>query len=111
MLDSKVVVETGQQVTLDRMKSISQPYSDLRRFVSDERVMQYIVDPGLLPLATSMTKDITGKKLLVTRRVGLRAGDRGAIAHVPGVGIRIRMYLDQDAEETILVWDCLYGVA
>src|SRR5207249_4821405 len=41
-LNSKVV-EEGNEVTLNKLKRASQPYRDIERFLSDEKVMQYIV--------------------------------------------------------------------
>ncbi len=72
--------------------------------------MRYIVDPGLLPIVTALSKDIAGKKTLVTRRVAARDADNGVIGHLDGFGVRIRMYFDEAAGETIVEWSCLYGV-
>src|SRR4051794_38356862 len=77
-LHSKVV-EDGEEVTLNKWKSAVQPYRDIERFLSEEKVMQFLVGPGLLPVITALSKDILGRRLLVTRRVADRAGDRGAV--------------------------------
>jgi hypothetical protein len=104
------VVEDGNEFALDKFKQASQPYRDIQRFLSDEKVMQYIIGPGLLPVVTALSKDIAGKKLLVTRRVAARDDDKGVIGHLGGFGIRIMMFFDEAAGETIVEWDCLYGV-
>ena len=62
-LNSKVM-EDGHEVTLNKFKRASQPYRDIERFLGDEKIGQYIVGPGLLPVVTAISKDIMGKKLL-----------------------------------------------
>jgi hypothetical protein len=109
VLNSKVV-EDGHEVSLDKFKRASQPYRDIERFLAEEKVMQYIVGPGLLPVVTAISKDIMGRKLLVTRKVAPRDGDKGVIGHLDGFGVRIMVYFDEAAEDTIVDWECLYGV-
>jgi hypothetical protein len=104
------VVEDGHNVTLDKLKRASQPYRNIERFLTDDKMMQYIVRPGLLPVVLALSKDIMGKKVLITRRVAAMDDDKGVVAHLDGFGVRIRMYLDQTAGETIVEWTCLYGV-
>ena len=104
-------VEGATSVTIDKWKRDLQPYKDLERFVSDERVMRSVVDPGLLPIAKAISKDVPGRRLLVTRRIAPKENDRGVVSHVEGYGIRILMYFDEAAAETVVVWECLYGVA
>ena len=100
----------SDKVTLNKLKRASQPYRDIERFFTSEKVMQYIVDPGLLPIVTALSKDIVGRKLLVTRRVAAPDNDKGVSAHLSGFGVRIAMFFDEPSGETILEWDCLYGV-
>ncbi len=104
---------TGGGVTLlyDRWKRGVQPYKDLQRFVSEERVMQSVIDPGLLPIAKAISADVRGSRLLVTRRIAAKKGDIGAVAHVEGYGIRVVLTLDEDSGDTLVAWECLYGVA
>ena len=104
------VAEDGNEFVLDKLKRTSQPYRDIQRFLSDERAMQYIIGPGLLPVVTALSKDILGKTVLVTRRVAARADDRGVVGHLRDFGVRIMMYFDEAAGETIVEWNCLYGV-
>jgi hypothetical protein len=107
---NSTVVEGGHILALDKLKRASQPYRDIQRFLSDEKVMQYVIGPGLLPVVTAVSKDIAGRKVLITRRVAARDGDKGVIAHLAGFGLRIMMYFDETAGETIVEWNCLYGV-
>ncbi len=107
---NSAVVEDGHKVILDKFKRASQPYRGIERFLSDEKVMEYIIGPGLLPVVMAVSKDIMGKKLLVTRRLAARDDDKGVAGHFDGFGVRIMMYFDRGAEETILEWSCLYGV-
>ena len=108
-LNSKVI-EDGHEVTLNKFKRASQPYRDIERFLGDEKIGQYIVGPGLLPVVTALSKDILGRKLLVTRKVAARDDDKGVVGHLDGFGVRINMYFDEAAGETIVEWECLYGV-
>ena len=64
--------EAGHKVFLNKLKQASQPYRDIERFLGEDKISQYIVGPGLLPVVTALPKDIMGKKLLVTRRVAAR---------------------------------------
>jgi hypothetical protein len=107
---NSMVVEDGNELSLNKLKRASQPYRNIERFFSDDKVMQYIIGPGVLPVVTALSKDILGKKLLVTRRMAARDDDQGVIGHLNGFGVRIMMYFDEAAGETIVEWDCLYGV-
>jgi hypothetical protein len=107
---NSTVSEGGEEFTLDKFKRASQPYRDVERFLSDEKVMDFIIAPGLLPVVTALSKDIVGKRVLVTRRVARRDDDKGVIGHLDGFGVRIMMYFDEAAGETIVEFNCLYGV-
>jgi hypothetical protein len=108
-LNSKFV-EDDHEVSLNKLKRALQPYRDIERFLSDEKVMQYIIGPGLLPVVTALSKDLMGRKLLVTRKVAERDDDKGVVGHLDGFGVRIMMYFDEAAGDTIVAWECLYGV-
>ncbi len=104
-----VTVVQGQDVVLKNWRRVEQPYRDLNRFATDERVMQHVIDRGLLPIVTTLAKEIMGRRLLVTRWPAPRKGDRGVVAHLDGYGIRIKVHFDAAAEDTIVAWECLYG--
>ena len=104
-------VESGERIVLSQWQRSQQPYKDLERFLGEERVMQSVIDPGLLPIAKAIARDVLGRRILVTRRIAAKKNDSGAIAHVEGYGIRILLYADTDAGDTIVAWECLYGVA
>ena len=104
-------MEAGERVLLSQWQRGQQPYKDLERFLGDERVMQSVIDPGLLPIAKAIARDVLGHRILVTRKIAGKRNDSGAIAHVEGYGIRILLYEDTDAGDTIVAWECLYGVA
>jgi hypothetical protein len=109
-VNSQVALEDGTIVTLNRTHKASQPYRSIERFIPEQRVMLFIVDPGLLPLMTAMSKDLLGRKILVTRRIATPVVDNGVVAHVDGFGLRIRMSFDAESSDTIVTWECLYGV-
>jgi hypothetical protein len=108
-LNSKVV-EDGHEITLDKLKRASQPYRYIERFLGDEKIGQYIVGPGLLPIVTAVSKNIMGRKLLVTRRVAARDDDQGVVGHLDGFGVRIVLYFDESTGDTIVAWEALWGV-
>jgi len=96
-------------IILDKWKAGLQPYRDLARFSGDDRVIQSVIDPGLLPIAKAISIDVRHGDILVTRRIADKKTDQGAVAHVEGYGIRIRIYSEES--DTIVAWECLYGVA
>jgi hypothetical protein len=102
----------GDEYKVDfKLLRAAQPYGDIERFVAADKVIGFIVNPGLLPIAKAIAMDVRGRGLLITRMVEAHAGDRGVTAHVDGFGIRIMMYFDEASNETQIVWECLYGVA
>ena len=108
-LNSKFV-DGSSVCILDQWKNSQQPYKDLERFIAEERVMQSVIDPGLLPVAKAIARDVLGKKMLVTRRIAPRRSDKGVVAHVAGYGVRVLIYTDDATTDTIVAWECLYGV-
>jgi hypothetical protein len=106
---NSVSVVQGKKIILKYWRRAEQPYRDLTRFTSDERVMQHVIDRGLLPVVTALSKEIIGKKLLVTRHPGPRKSDLGVVAHLKGYGIRIEIHFDAASEDTIVAWECLYA--
>lgn len=107
---NSMVVDSGHTITLDKLKKASQPYRNIERFLSDEKVVQFVIAPGLLPVVVALSREIMGKRVLVTRRMAAMDTDRGVVGHLDGFGVRIMMYLDETAGDTIVEWDCLYGV-
>jgi len=104
-------LEEGCEISLDKLRKTTQPYRDIERFVSDGRVMNFIIDPGLVPIVKSILLDVRGRQVLVTRKVGPDgAAIEGAVAHLDGFGMRIVLRFDPDKGESEVTWECLYGV-
>jgi hypothetical protein len=88
-----------------------QPYGDIQRFITEDKVMGFMVNPGLVPLVKAIAFDVRGRRLLVTRQIAATPDDKGGVAHVDGCGVRVMLYYDEDEGVTHLVWECLYGVS
>ena len=93
------------------MKEALQPYKDLERFNTEERVMSRIIDLGLLPIVTALMQAIRAKRYLVTRNIAAKPTDKGVSRHIEGIGVRISLYLDARSGDTIVAWHSLHGVA
>ena len=106
---STLVVE-GSEITFKSQRS-AQPYRDIQRFVADDKVIGFVVNPGLLPIVKAILMDTRGRRMLVTRKVEARADDQGAVSHLEEFGIRLMLSFNPDLNETHAVWECLYGVA
>ena len=104
-------VHNGQTIVYDRMKEALQPYKDLERFNTEERVMSRIIDLGLLPIVTALMQAIRAKRYLVTRNIARKSTDKGVQAHIEGIGVRISLYFDARTGDTIVAWHSLHGVA
>lgn len=91
----------------NRFKQALQPYRDLSAFTTDERIMPHIVDAGLIPIVKALLQELRGHPWLLTRNFATRGV--GAVARIEGIGIRIRIYTDEDADDTIVAWEALYG--
>ncbi len=101
----------GREITLKLIQA-GQPYKNIERFVSDERVMTFIVDPGLIPVVKSILLDVRGRRWLVSRRVAPGPREKAdAVAHLAGFGMRIVLNFEVATQETKLTWECLYGVS
>ena len=72
----------GREISL-KLHKTTQPYKDVLRFVSAEKVQAYILDPGLLPAVKSILTDVRGRRVLVTRRRGSEA----MVRRMPASGI------------------------
>jgi hypothetical protein len=106
---SRLLVE-GAEVEF-KSHVTSQPYKNIERFLAEDKVTGFIVNPGLLPIVKVISTATRGRKLLVTRRIADRNGDAGVVARVDEFGIRIMMRFDSEADETTVTWECLYAVA
>ena len=103
-----IVVIDGNEI---RFKSIrtAQPYKDIERFVAEDKVIGFVVNPGLLPIVKAISMDIRGQKMLVTRRIQRRDEDKGVVAQLDHFGVRIMVHIDSVRNETEVVWEALYG--
>ena len=107
--ESTVAID-GCAIQFKSTKS-TQPYRDIERFTAEDKIISFIVDPGLLPIVKAISMDIRGRKLLITCRIQAREEDKGVVAQLDHFGIRIMMYFDSVRNETQLVWESSYGVA
>ena len=107
--DSKLVVD-GHEVQFKLVRS-AQPYKDIQRFTAEDKVMGFVISPGLLPIAKAISTDLPGRKLLATRRIQDRDDEKGVVAHLDHFGGRVIMSFDSIRNETDVVWEALYGVA
>jgi len=86
-------VENGHKITLDKWKSSSQPYRDIERFMVEEKVMQYIVGPGLLPVVTALSKSDHGTENCWSHAKWPQGiVTRGVVGHLEGFGVRVMMF-------------------
>jgi hypothetical protein len=106
---SKIVID-GCEVPFKRIRS-AQPYRDIARFLGEDKVIGFVVNPGLLPIVKAISMDIRGRKMLVTRRIRATGDDKGVVAHLDHFGVRIMMSFDPVRYETEVAWEVLYGVA
>jgi hypothetical protein len=101
----------GREIPL-KLQKTSQPYKDIYRFANAEKVQQFILDPGLVPLVKAIKTDVRGQKFLMTRKVERKdEREKGPVGHLDGFGMRILLQLDLKTEEWQVIWECLYGVA
>jgi hypothetical protein len=107
--NSRLLVD-GTEVEF-RLLRTAQPYKDVERFLAEDKVIGFVVNPGLLPIVKAISLAVRGSKLLVTRKIQARNEDKGVVAHFDHFGIRVVMSFDSVLNETQIVWECLYGVA
>jgi len=103
---SKLIVD-GVPVEFKLVTS-TQPYANIERFMADDKVIGFIVNPGLLTIAKVLSQELRGRKMLVTRRI--QPGD-AAGADFDLFGVRVVLSFDAALNETRVVWECLYAVA
>jgi hypothetical protein len=107
--NSKLLVD-GTEVEF-RLLRTAQPYKDVERFLAEDKVISFVVNPGLLPIVKAISLAVRGRKLLVTRKIQAREDDRGVVAHFDHFGIRVMMSFDSALNETQVIWEVLYGLA
>ena len=107
--NSKLVID-GSEVQFKLVRA-AQPYKDIERFATEDKVMGFVVGPGVLPIVKAISLDLRGKTMLVTRRIQDRDDDKGIVAHLDHFGVRVTMSFDLARNETEVVWEALYGVA
>lgn len=105
---SNLVVD-GFEIQFKLLTSV-QPYRNIERFMSEDKLLGFILTPGLLPLVKEISADIRGRQLLVTRKIQAREDDKGIVANLEDFGMRIMMHPSPGSEDTELIWECLYGV-
>ena len=108
--NSTIVID-GTEIRFKSVRS-AQPYRDIERFVAEDKVIGFVVNPGLLPIVKAISMDIRGRKMLVTRRIQARYEDKGVVSHTDHFGVRIMMSFDSVRKlQMQVVWEALYGVA
>ena len=108
--DAESTFPAGTSPIRLKLKTTVEPYVAIERFVTEEKQMGFVINPGLVPIVKAIALEVRGRRLLVTRRIAERHGDRGVIAHVDGYGVRILMHTDAEHKDTYVTWECLYGV-
>jgi hypothetical protein len=107
--NSTIMID-GSEIRFKSVRS-AQPYKEIGRFVAEDKVIGFVVNPGLLPIVKAISMDVRGRKMLVTRRILAGEGDKGVVAQLDHFGVRIMMSVDPVRDETSVVWEALYGVA
>lgn len=107
--NSTIVID-GNEIRFKSIRS-AQPYKDIDRFVEEDKVIGFVVNPGLLPIVKAISMDVRGRKMLVTRKIKAREDDKGVVSQLDQFGVRIMMSFDSARSETQVVWEVLYGVA
>jgi hypothetical protein len=107
--NSRLMVD-GHEVEFKLVRT-AQPYKDIERFVADDKVMGFVIGPGVLPIVKAISTDLRGRTMLVTRRIQDRDDDKGVVGHLDYLGGRVMMSFDLVRNETEIVWEALYGVA
>jgi hypothetical protein len=107
--NSTIVID-GDEIRFKLVWS-AQPYRDIERFVAEDKVIGFVVNPGLLPIVKAISMDIRGRKMLATRRIRARQDDKGVVAQLDHFGVRIMMAFDPIRNEVQVIWEALYGIA
>jgi hypothetical protein len=107
--ESTIVID-GNEIHFKSIRS-TQPYREIERFVVEDKIIGFVVNPGLLPIVKAISMDIRGRKMLVTRRIQAGDDDKGVVAQLDHFGVRIVLNFDSVLNETQVVWEALYGFA
>jgi hypothetical protein len=107
--DSQLVVD-GSEIRF-RLHTATQPYKDIERFMTEEKLIGFLVNPGVLSIVKAISMEVRGRKMLVTRKIQPADSEAGVSADVDDFGARVRMVFDAELEEARVIWECLYGVA
>jgi hypothetical protein len=107
--NSRLVVE-GCEVKFKLLRT-SQVYKEVERFMAEDKLMGFMVTPGVLPIVKAISMDVRGRKMLITRRIASSEGDQSASAQIDDFGVRVKMSFDAVLTETQVIWECLYAVA
>ncbi len=106
--DGATTATAHGEVKLKLFKT-SQPYGGMDRFAQEDKVIGFVINPGLLPIVKAMTFAAQGRKVVASRKVAA-AGERGAGADVAGYGIRVMVSFDAATNESTVAWEWLFGV-
>jgi hypothetical protein len=74
--ESRIMID-GSEIQFKSIRS-AQPYRDIDRFVAEDKVIGFIVNPGILPIVKAISMDIRGRKMLVTCAAGSRSPSSGS---------------------------------
>lgn len=76
------------------MLRTAQPYKDIERFLTVDKLISFLVNPGVLAIVKAISTDIRGRKMLVTRKIQARDDDKGMVARIDHFEIRVMMSFD-----------------
>ncbi len=93
-----------------KLHKTSQPYGGMDRFAQEDKVIGFVINPGLLPIVKAMTFGAQGRTVVASRKVAPALGERGAAADVAGYGIRVMVSYDAATNESTVAWEWLFGV-
>ena len=59
-----------------------------------DKLISFLVNPGVLAIVKAISTDIRGRKMLVTRKIQARDDDKGMVARIDHFEIRVMMSFD-----------------
>src|ERR1700680_501366 len=108
-VNSKFVID-GCEVDF-RLLRTAQPYKDIERFLAADKLISFLVNPGVLPIGQSNFDGHPWEKNAGHPQSTGRDDDKSVVAHIDHFGIRVMMSFDSVLNEAQGVWESLYGVA